>query len=1179
MKASLALGTVLCSALIFLSSCSQEPRTRGIGVYPGESEAYDGPVSVPGGNDYRNLALGRAAWHSSCVDYNLTGHLLTDGVISSETPLTLEVFTNGQRVEKRLREKILDDNFTNLTFPGGKDAGLVIRFSKAVSAENISFEGLARAERGKTPSFTPKMCVTLLDGKKMELPLSPFVPTTMAGGGSQNVSVLAGLKASASNTSAQAGDPRMRGLFSYIASVPEDARNFTSVEISLGSESVRGWTISEVNFYEDGREVPRIGSEHFVSAWVPEGENGGSVTVDLGDKASFDKFKVFFAGEESSSGTIESSPDSKTWTKVASFKAGESEIPAKGSGRYVRLTVDNSVPVSEFEVWGKGGVKAQAQSPRLPEGESLSISRGCWTIQRASEVKDDGEAISAEGYSTDTWLPATVPGTVAGSFFNAGAIPDIRYDDDQLQISESFFNSDFWYRGSFTLPPSFKGRTLTLDFGGVNWKADVFLNGESLGRIEGAFRRESFDVTDKVKESNTIAVLIHRNDHPGTIKEQTEQTPDNNGGILGADNPTFHPTIGWDWIPTVRGRAIGIWDDVTLRASDGVKISDGMVGTHLLDGGKAELTPRFFIRNITSSPQSGKFTVKVGETEFSTDVTLSAKEEKEVILAPKTASEPLLWWPNGYGEQNLTWVEALFTSTDGKVSAKTSFKTGLREMTYTTCDGILDVYVNGRRLIGNGGNWGFPEINLNYRSREYDAAVAYHADMNFTMIRNWVGQTPDEEFYEACDKYGVMIWQDFWLANPWDGPDPDSNSLFMDNALDYVRKIRNHASIAFYCGRNEGNPPAELDAALRDLVAKEHPGMFYIPHSAEGPVSGYGPYSALPVKTYFDAERGRDRLHSERGMPNVMTERSMRRMLREENLWPQNSLWGLHDLTLEGAQRASTFNGILERKFGKPVSLSEYTTLAQWVNYEGYRAMYESRSWNRKGLVIWMSHSSWPSLVWQTYDYYFCPTGGYFGAKKGSAPLRIQWNPVLEKAEAVNDNFGDLEGAKAILQVLDSKGGEVFRREDNLDIKDDSTLPLAKMDVDSTLLGKVYYHKFRIEKDGKVLADNFYVQSRDGGSLEELKALPKAKVTLSVKTRKSGESWILTASLKNTASTPALMLTLDLLTSDGDEVLPVIYEDNYFSLMPGEEKTVRITCKVEDTRGGKPYLEMTGFNL
>ena len=1158
-----------------LCACNQSTKgSRGIGVYPGDPQEYDGPVAAFAGNGYRNLALHRAAWHSVSADYNLTGHLATDGIISAEAPAILSVDANGTAVENRLKERLFDDNFTGVTFPGKAGSTLVVAMTQIAASDVISFEGNCKLNSGASlpKGFIPRLTVVMADDNStIELPLQPCRPTIHEGGGSQNVSVLEGLTGAKAIQSRNGSSAEME--FAYMASLPA-GRRICGFTISLDTDAVREWNVTEVNFYDKGNEVSMLPSEHFVSAWMPGVREGGSLTVDLGSDASFDKCCILWAGDKSASGSIEISDDCIKWKKVAGFDSGAGEIAAKGTARYVRLNVDGDCAVSEFEVWGKGGVIPKAQQAKAAKGDTLELSRGAWALQRASEVKADGAAISKGGFSTEGWIPATVPGTVAGSFLNAGAIADMRFDTDQLQLSESFFNSDFWYRDSFSLPESFKGRTLILDFNGINWKADIFLNGQFVGRIDGAFNRGRFDVTDIVAQENALAVLIHRNAHPGIIKEQTAITADTNGGILGADNPTFHPSIGWDWIPTVRGRNIGIWDNVYLKAEGAVTVDDGYVTTKLADGGKVTVAPGFVLKNLSDKSLSGVLKVKIGRLPMETQLTLSPLEEREVTLPAVEMPDAKLWWPKGYGEQNMYDVTAEFVA-DGRTEGRTAFATGLREMTYDTSKGILDIFINGRRLICNGGNWGFPEINLNYRAREYDAAVAYHADMNFTMIRNWVGQTGDREFYEACDRHGVMIWQDFWLANPWDGPDPDDNDMFLANALDYVRRIRRHPSIALYCGRNEGYPPAALDGNLRQIVAQYHPGIIYFPNSADDFVSGHGPYRAMPVKTYFEAEVGKDRLHSERGMPNVMTAESLKRMLREENQWPQNYVWGIHDYTLENAQSAATFNAMVEQHFGKAQSIDEFTKWAQLVNYDGYRAMYESRSWNRKGLIIWMSHSCWPSMVWQTYDYYLAPTAAYFGAKKGSAPIRIQWNPVLETVEVVNNNFGDVTDAVAEIGVYSYDGKLLFSRTDNVSVADDSTLPLEPLAVDSTALGSVHYLKLKLSKGDDLLADNFYIHSADE-DLSVLKSLPRTTVDMTSLFTPVGDEWIGDVTFRNTGSTPALMLRLDL-RAGGEQVLPVIYEDNWFSLLPGESKSVSIRFKDADTHGYKPELKVSSL--
>ena len=490
-----------------------------------------------------------------------------------------------------------------------------------------------------------------------------------------------------------------------------------------------------------------------------------------------------------------------------------------------------------------------------------------------------------------------------------------------------------------------------LNFDGINWKADIFVNGQKTGRIEGGFIRGKFDVTDLViaGQKNAIAVLIHKNDNIGVIKEQTALSTDKNGGVLGADNPTYHASIGWDWIPTIRGRNIGIWNDVFLKATGNVTIEDPYVSTdlNLPDTTSADISVAVTLKNHNNEAVTGTLSGKYGDVKFEEEVTIDPISTKLVKLDPSThpslqIKNPKLWWPKGYGKPYLYDVELSFKTKNG-ISDKTSFKSGIREMAFDESNNVLNIYINGRRFIDRGGNWGFPESNLKYRGREYDVAVAYHADMNFTMIRNWVGQTGDDEFFEACDRHGVMVWQDFWLANPVDGPNPYDPEMFIDNADDFIKRIRNHPSIGLYCGRNEGNPPEIIDTALRAMIPELHPGMHYISNSSMGVVSGGGPYRALPVRDYF-LLYGFNKFHSERGMPNVMTYESLRQTLPENALWPQNSQWGVHDYCLESAQAAASFNQMIKKGFGKPDNAKEFTELAQWINYNGYRGMFEGRS-------------------------------------------------------------------------------------------------------------------------------------------------------------------------------------------------------------------------------------------
>ena len=1007
--------------------------------------------------------------------------------------------------------------------------------------------------------------------------------------------------------------------YAPIPVVPKGYRNLALHRMAKAS--------SNADFNQTAMLVTDGRKEHYAqfgSFWRSATADNEWICLDLGAMARFDRMLLTWLNAPDQA-RLEVSDDSRQWRTIMEHidNIAQPTFSQPVETRYVRLNLesaDNKLPYSlaEWEIWGEGGID-YAPAPNAPsQGQNLSLCGGDWRLQRADLVNQSGCEVSRAGFSTEGWIPATVPATILSSYYNIGAIPDANVADNQLQISEAFFNADFWYRREFTFQGSNSGEHTHLCFDGINWKADVYVNGTELGSIEGAFQRGDYDITSLLHEGlNTLAVRIHCNQHPGATKLQNAQTAQKNGGELGGDNPTFHASIGWDWLPTVRGRNIGIWNDVYLRRSGAVRLVDPFVQTllPLPDTTMASVEIDVTVLNQEERSIQGILCGRYGAASFRHPITLQPGERRRVHLDPTICPElqlqhPQLWWPNGYGQPHLYEVELKFLP-DNQVLDQHNFRSGVRQFTaeeveidrpadyvrgpYDTRQyGRLNLYINGRRFVGFGGNWGFPEANLNYRAREYDAAVAYHRDMNFTMIRNWVGQTGDEEFYDACDRYGIVVWQDFWLANPWDGPDPDNEAMFQANALDYVRRIRNHASIGLYVGRNEGNPPALIDSYLRQLVASEHPGMHYISHSATGVVSGGGPYNLHPTADYFHLW-GADKMHSERGIPCVMNYENLTRAFGgTDHLWPintvatPNDMYGLHDYTLSSAQRCSTFNDAIDRAFGffssqPPLADSlaqvrRFTQLAQWMNYSGYRAAFEGRAAHREGLLLWMSHPAWPSMVWQTYDYYLEPTAAYFACKKACEPIHIQWNPLIRQIEIVNYHAGAMAGLKAEATLYDIHGEEIWHRTSLHDVDDDSTLACFPLELPAGV-SDVFYLRLRLWQGDKLLSQNFYCEGREAGDLRALCSLPQANVTCRT-SLEQGETWQGTITLSNVSAVPALMLRLKLVGQpSGELILPVIYQDNYLSLMPGEERTVAFSFKHADTRGEQPAIMIEGFNL
>lgn len=1171
--------TLLLAATLISQSALADSYTRGIGLYPGNPQENEAPVMEPD-QTYRNIALHRKAFHSSSYDYNLTAQLLTDGIITRQVPAYLVASTNSGVLPLREREWAIDGGEYTRNILMGSRAKLEYHWQgMGIKANQVKlFASVAYQPQEAKNGFSIK--VMGKNRKGQWVVLDEKRGKALPGEASK-------YKAHSDPNKNTGGDLLPTRKVNISFNLNTKGRPFSDFRLALDMDGAAYWTVTELKFCQDGRPMTDLlPSSAFNSCWMSAGGGNQWVYVDLGVKASFDKIRLHWV-QKAVQGQLEVSDDAQRWRplcKLSSKNAALDEYDCKATARYVRVNMQGAragqrYALSELEVMGRGGLVAHPKAESRQDGNQLSLNGGHWRLQRASQVRATGEQIAQAAFDDSQWITATVPATVLSSYMNIGAIPNPNYADHLFMISESFFNSNFWYRRTFRIPQSMLGKHVFLNFDGINWKADIYLNGKKVDRMEGAFVRGRIEVSKLlVAGENVLAVEIVKNQHPGAVKEKNEMNTDFNGGILGYDNPTFHATIGWDWISTIRGRDIGIWNDVYLSAEGGVCLADPVVTSCLNQPDTlATVTPSVVLKNNESHAVTGRLRGWIGEVMFEKTVTLPALATVETRFDPSKFTvlknrRLRLWWPNGYGTPYLYDAGFKF-EVDGKVSDELTFKAGIREMGYRDVDTRLTMYVNGKRFVPLGGNWGFSESNLNYRGREYDIAVKYHRDMNYNMIRNWVGQTGDEEFYEACDRYGIMVWQDFWLANPADGPDPMDEDMFLKNAKDYVYRIRKHPSIGLYCGRNEGYPPESIDRALRQFVQTLHPGLCYVSSSADDGISGHGPYRALPAKEYFEKQTGK--LHSERGMPNVMTFEGLSRTLSPAALWPQNAQWGQHDYTLQGAQQGDSFNKIIEKAFGKVQNAKQFTALAQWENYEGYRAMYESGSKDRLGLLIWMSHSCWPSMTWQTYDYYFEPTAAFFGVKKACEPLHIQWNASTRNMEVVNLNKVVSGTLKAQCEVLDIHGKRLFYHEMELQSKPDTTVVCTKIE-EPDMPGTVYFLKMKLVDDNnQVLSDNFYVCSTDEGNLQELRRLPTVTLTTNVK----WEGNQATVVLKNESDTPAMMNRINLKGNDTLQILPVDYSDNYFHLMPGEQKTVIVKWKKEDTRGCEPMLEISGLNV
>jgi len=299
----------------------------------------------------------------------------------------------------------------------------------------------------------------------------------------------------------------------------------------------------------------------------------------------------------------------------------------------------------------------------------------------------------------------------------------------------------------------------------------------------------------------------------------------------------------------------------------------------------------------------------------------------------------------------------------------------------------------------------------------------------------------------------------------------------------------------------------------------------------------------------------------------------------EEARWPQGDVWGMHDFSLGGAQRGASFRGMIDKNYGGATNAEDWVELAQFINYDGYRAMFEAQGKNRMGMLLWMSHPCWPSFVWQTYDYYFDPTAGYFGAKKGSEPLHIQWNPLTDNVEVVNYSGGNAKGMLAKAEVINMDGKVAWSKSVNVDSPEDSVATPIHLDFPDTLT-PVHFIRLKLVGGDRAISENFYLRGAEENNFRAIRTLPKATVEAATHVEREGDEWVLTTVLHNASAQPALMVSLKAVRAQsGDRILPALYSDNYIALMPGEGRRIMTRLNDADTRGERPAIVVGGFNV
>ncbi len=850
-----------------------------------------------------------------------------------------------------------------------------------------------------------------------------------------------------------------------------------------------------------------------------------------------------------------------------------------------------------------------------------------WKCKNIKEVNEKGEEISRPVYSIKNWMDAVVPGTVLTTLLENKKIPDPNVGMNNEEIPDIYSAGNdyytYWFAKDINIEYPASGRQIWLHLRGVNYSCNVFLNGHPLNKsiFKGMFLRQVYNITPYLSDDgiNRIAVIVYPPDPPGNP----------NGGQGGdgviARNVTNQYAAGWDWIQPVRDRNTGIWDKIYLEKTGPVNIKNTHVITEVpgvrMPGdpkqGPAQIKVSTELENASDRNISGTLSYTIAGKNVSLKIVVPSRTNLEVHLPELSLEHPKLWWPNGYGPQNLYDLKLQYLENGSVVSDSETIKLGIREITsnWNPATQSRQFEVNGQKIFIKGGNWIVSDAMLRFSKERYDAEVRFHRDANLNLIRIWGGAiTERPEFYDACDKYGILVWQEFWMSGDCNGrwqdsrkkddqwerrKYPDDHALFIQSAVDMVKMLRNHPSLAIWCGGNEITPPNDINKKLNDTLASELDGTrLYIESSTTGDLytnfkgsTGDGPYGIQPVDVFwkdrsypFNPELGSVGTGDYESLKRFIPDSSMivpgkyKSGNKNENLprwWAGvDPVWRYH--------KYLGYDDFID-KYGGAENATDFAKIAQLINYNQYRALAEgftSHMWNwYTGFIIWKTQNPWTALRGQLFDWYLDPNACLYGLHNGSEPLHIMYDPVSYMIMVANNTFSYHNNLMAIAKAYDRDGKVIPLYQQWVDITPSTVKNIQSLERIKTMSAKnglILSLKLMNTKT-EMASENLYWLPDSTGNYPVLEHMPEANMNISamkINDRK------IEVRISNDQTNPmAFFIRLSLVNSEtGERILPVFYSDNYISVEPGENKTVDIESDYA-TLPDNTEVDVEGWNV
>jgi exo-1,4-beta-D-glucosaminidase len=862
---------------------------------------------------------------------------------------------------------------------------------------------------------------------------------------------------------------------------------------------------------------------------------------------------------------------------------------------------------------------------------SLPLHDG-WSLQSSAKVTATGDAISSPSFKASDWIQADVPTTVVAAQVKSKLLPDpffgmnIRqYPGVSYPVGFNFSNVpmppdspyavSWWYRKEFNLSDLFARKTVWLNFRGINYRANIFLNGKQIAKsndVAGAWRTYEFNVSSALKQgTNVLAVQVW--------------APTENSLAI-----TFV-----DWNPSPPDKNMGLWREVYLTTSGPVALRHPAVLSKVESPANnvAHLTVTAQLKNGSERPVSGTLKGRIENIEFAQPVELAAGESKDVVFTPAqypqlNLSNPRLWWPAQMGTPNLYDLQLSF-EVNGELSDMSRTKFGIREITSEVAEQAPDrlkrlFKVNGKNILIRGGGW-TPDMMMRETPERLADEFRYVRDMGLNTVR-LEGKLETEDFFQMADQQGILVMAgwcccDFW--EHWGSWKDEDFEIAKASLRDQMYRLRSHPSMVMWLNGSDNPPPPDVeDMYLKIENDLQWPNPIVSSATAKSTtvtngsgVKMSGPYEYV-APSYWTSDPhlhtdekscnaggcgGAYGFNTETSMgPAIPPLESVERMVPKDHLWPVDEYWNFH--AGGGAfKNMQVFTDALNARYGNASSAQDLTYKSQLMTYEGVRAMYEAYDRNKyvsTGVIQWMLNNAWPSMIWHLYDYYLLPGGGYFGAKKAMQALDPIYGYDDHSVWLVSSQYVDAKGLKLSARVLNLDGTQRFSKDVSLDASADSTAKAFELPRIEGL-SPAYFLDLRVtDSGGKLVGSNFYWLSTKPETLDWTKSnwyttptasyadytslaqLPKVKLNISSRSERGGEDEVTRVTLENPSKAVAFFVRLKVnMGKGGEEILPVVWQDNYISLLPGEKREITATYRSTGMGTSKPEVTVSGWNV